>query len=72
MVSNEKQDIQKILLCMNNFSNWPTDESIVNQFELVNKKAKEILSRMEFDDEIAEFLKKVKDKVKNIILCRII
>ena len=67
LVSNEKQEIQKILLCMNSFSNWPTDEGIVSQFEIVNKKANEILSRMEFDDEISVFLKKVKDKEASLI-----
>lgn len=62
LVSNEKLEIQKILHCLNNFSNWPEDESVINQYEEANKKAKEILSKMEFDDVIVGFLKKVKDK----------
>ena len=67
LVSNEKQEIQKILLCMNNFSNWPADESAISQYEKANEKAKEILSRMEFDDVIADFLKKVKDKEASLL-----
>lgn len=67
LVSNEKQEIQKILVCMNNFSNWPVDEKIINQYEIANKKAIEILSRMEFDDDIADFLKKVKDKEASLL-----
>lgn len=67
LVSNEKQEIQKILICMNNFSNWPVDENITSQFEEANKKANEILSRMEFDDDIADFLKKVKYKEASLL-----
>lgn len=62
LVINEKQEIQRILTCMNNFSNWPTEESIYEQFENANKRAEEILSKMEFDYDIANFLKKVKDR----------
>lgn len=67
LVSNDKQEIQKILLYMNNFSNWPVDESVTNQYEEANKKAKEILSRMEFDTDIADFLRKVKDKQASLL-----
>nr|WP_294485122.1 hypothetical protein [uncultured Anaerosporobacter sp.] len=67
LVSNEKQDIQKILICLNNFSNWPDDEIIAAQYENANQKAKDILSRMEFDDEIASFLKKVKNKEASLL-----
>lgn len=67
LVSNEKQEIQKILTCMNNFSNWPADENIVKQYEIADNRAKEILSRMEFDDDIANFLKKVKDKEASLL-----
>jgi len=67
LVSNEKQDIQKILVCMNNFSNWPIDENVTVQYEIANEKAHEILSRMEFDDDIADFLKKVKDKEASLL-----
>lgn len=67
LVSNEKQEIQKILLCMNNFSVWPTDDNVVKQYEIANEKAREILSRMEFDDDIANFLKKVKDKEASLL-----
>ena len=67
LVSNEKQDIQKILVCMNNFSNWPDDENTIRQYESANLKAEEILSRMEFDQEISDFLKKVKDKEASLL-----
>lgn len=67
LVSNEKQEIQKILVCLNNFSNWPADENITIQYEIAIQKAKDILSRMEFDDEIAQFLKKVKNKEATLL-----
>ncbi|MGD9567787.1 hypothetical protein SAMN02745248_00812 [Hathewaya proteolytica DSM 3090] len=67
LVSNEKQEIQKILACMNNFSNWPVDEAVSSQYETANEKANEILSKMEFDVEIANFLKKVKDKEASLL-----
>jgi hypothetical protein len=67
LVSNEKQEIQKILVCMNNFSNWPVDEAVSSQYETANEKANEILSKMEFDVEIANFLKKVKDKEASLL-----
>jgi len=67
LVSNEKQEIQKILVCMNNFSAWPTDENVVKQYEIANDKAREILSKMEFDDDVANFLKKVKDKEASLL-----
>lgn len=66
LVSNEKMEIQKILACFNNFSNWP-DESIAVQYDNASQKAKEILSKMEFDDEIAAFLKKVKNKEASLL-----
>lgn len=62
LVSNNKQEIQKILNCMNNFSKWPVNEESTAQYEIAKARAEEILSQMEFDDEIARFLKKVKDK----------
>ena len=67
LVSNEKQDISKIITCLNNFSNWPDDDRIVEQYEEASKKADEILSRMEFDDDIASFLKKVKSKEASLL-----
>ena len=47
---------------MNSFSCWQTDKSASNEFDNLMMKAKEILSHMEFDAEIAGFLRKVKDK----------
>ncbi len=67
LVSNDKQEIQKILNCMNNFSKWPVDELITAQYEIAKARAEEILSKMEFDDEIAGFLKKVKDKEATLL-----
>lgn len=67
LVSNEKQEIQKILICLNNFSNWPVDENITIQYERASQQAKDILSRMEFDDEISAFLKKVKNKEATLL-----
>lgn len=67
LVSNEKQEIQKILICLNNFSNWPIDESITEQYENASQKAEEILSKMEFDNDIANFLKKVKDREASLL-----
>ncbi|MBD5135512.1 MAG: hypothetical protein HDT39_06045 [Lachnospiraceae bacterium] len=70
LVSNEKQEIQKIqkiIVCMNNFSNWPVDENVSSQYEAANEKANEILSKMEFDDDIAVFLRKVKDKEASLL-----
>ena len=66
LVSNDKQEIQKILICFNNFSNWP-DDNIATQYDNANQKAKEILAKMEFDDEIAAFLKKVKNKEASLL-----
>ena len=67
LVSNEKQEIQKILICLNNFSSWPVDENITIQYERASQQAKDILSRMEFDDEISAFLKKVKNKEATLL-----
>ena len=47
---------------MNSFSCWQTDKSASNEFDNLMMKAEEILSHMEFDAEIAGFLRKVKDK----------
>lgn len=67
LVSNNKQEIQKLLVCMNNFSKWPVDEESTTQYEIAKARAKEILSQMKFDDEIAGFLKKVKDKEATLL-----
>ncbi len=67
LVSNQKQEIQKILACMNEFSKWPEDERVVEQFEAAYASAEEILSKMEFDDDIAKFLKKVKNKEASLL-----
>lgn len=67
LVSNEKQEINRILQCMNNFSRWPTDQSDSEMFDDAKKKAYEIASKMEFDKEIADFLRKVKDKNASLL-----
>ncbi len=67
LVSNNKSEIQKILISMNTFSRWPIDDSAMIQYEAARKKADEILSHMEFDDEISAFLKKVKDKEATLL-----
>ena len=67
LVSNDKLEIQKILVCLNNFSNWPSSEESADQYESAIKKANDILAQMEFDDEIAEFLKKVKNKEASLL-----
>lgn len=67
LVSNDKQEIQKILNCMNNFLKWPVDEERIAQYEIAKARAEEILSQMEFDDEIAIFLKKVKNKEATLL-----
>jgi len=67
LVSNDKQEIQKILNCMNNFSKWPVNEESTAQYEIAKARAEEILSQMEFDNEIAGFLKKVKDKEATLL-----
>ena len=67
LVSNEKQEIQRILNCMNNFSDWPTDTNVAMEFDKAVLGAEEILSKMEFDDDIANFLRKVKDKKASLL-----
>jgi hypothetical protein len=67
LVSNNKQEIQRILFCMKNFSKWPVDEECIYQYEIAKARAEEILSQMEFDDEIAGFLKKVKNKEATLL-----
>lgn len=52
---------------MNNFSNWPVDEAVSFQYETAKEKANELLSKMEFDVEIVNFLKKVKDKEASLL-----
>lgn len=67
LVSNNKQEIQKILICMNNFSKWPVYEESTTQYEIAKARAEEMLSQMKFDGEIAGFLKKVKDKEATLL-----
>lgn len=67
LVSNEKQEINRILQYMNSFSSWPIDESNSEVFNDVKLKAKEILSQMEFDTEIVDFLRKVKDRSASLL-----
>lgn len=67
LVSNEKQEIQRIWTCMNNFSSWPTDDSISKEFDNAVLKAEKILSQMEFDGEIADFLRKVRDRSASLV-----
>ncbi|MGO5136801.1 hypothetical protein ACTQ31_08720 [Clostridium butyricum] len=67
LVCNNKREIQNILYCINNFSNWPVTEENLNNYKKARKRADEILETMEFDDEIEEFLKKVKDKEASLL-----
>lgn len=67
LVSNDKNEIQKILICLNNFSKWPVNEESAAQYEIAKARADEILLQMKFDDEIAGFLKKVKDKEATLL-----
>lgn len=67
LVSNDKLEIQKILQCMNNYSKWPLDETTIEQFLVAEESAEKILEQSEFDNDIAQFLKKVKDKQASIL-----
>ncbi len=67
LVSNEKQEIQRVLGFLNGFSDWPTDEKVTNEFDEAALRAKEILSQMKFDDDIANFLRKVKDRNASLL-----
>ena len=67
LVSNEKGDITKVLSCMNNFIAWPVDQGKVDLFYSAKQASENILSQIEFDDEIANFLKKVKEKQATIL-----
>lgn len=67
LVSNEKQEINRILQHLNNFSYWPTDENASEAFDEAKIKADDILSQMEFDTEIASFLRKVKDRNASLL-----
>lgn len=67
LVSNEKQEIQKILSCLNKFANWPVDDSVTSEYENASKRAYEILTGMKFDDNISDFLKKVKNKKASLL-----
>lgn len=67
LVSNEKQEINRILQYMNSFSLWPTDENTSKVFDAAKLRAEEILSQMEFDAEIADFLRKVKDRNASLL-----
>ncbi|WP_395815308.1 hypothetical protein ACG3M1_09270 [Clostridium sp. C45] len=67
LISNEKQEINRILQYMNNFSSWPTDENASKAFDEAKRKADDILSQMEFDSEIADFLRKVKDRNASLL-----
>ena len=67
LVCNNKREIQNILYCINNFLNWPVTEDNFNNYKEARKRADEILDTMEFDGEIEEFLKKVKNKQASLI-----
>ena len=67
LVSNEKQEINRILQHLNNFSYWPTDKNASEAFDEAKIKADDILSQMEFDTEIAGFLRKVKDRNASLL-----
>lgn len=62
LVSNNKFEIQKILVVFNDFSNWPVNQGKIEQYEKALCQANDILDTMQFDEEIEEFLRKVKDK----------
>lgn len=69
LISNSKQEIQKILVGLNDFSKWPIEKDIYEQYEISYRRAKEILVKMKFDDndEVRVFLKKVKDKKATLL-----
>lgn len=67
LVCNNKAEIQNILNCMNKFSNWPVSEDTLNNYKKARKRADEILDTMQFDEEIENFLKKVKDKQASLL-----
>ena len=67
LVSNDKQEIQKILSSMNRFSEWPSEADFSKEFDEAIIRAKDILLHMEFDDDIANFLRKVKDRSASLL-----
>lgn len=67
LVCNNKTEIQSVLYCLNSISKWPVSNETIEQFTNAKKRAEEILEDMEFDDEIEEFLRKVKDKQASLL-----
>ena len=67
LVSNEKQEIQKILIGFNNFSKWPVTDDKLFVYENAYEQANNMLENMKFDKEISEFLKKIKNKEATLL-----
>lgn len=68
MVQADSKDIQQIYICINNIqNNWPVTDDIVNFYIDARERAKALLLGIKFDDDIKEFLQKVKNKQASLL-----
>lgn len=62
VISNNKMEISRITSRINKYKEWPVNEEVKDFYLESKEKAYKILNEMEFDEEIEEFLIKVRDK----------
>ncbi len=67
IVQSESKEIQQIYNCINNIQNWPVSSDVVKLYIAAKIRGEELLSEMKFDDDIKEFLQKVKNRQASLI-----
>ncbi len=67
LVKSDTLEISQITRCINNIQNWPVKDDAVTLYKAARDKGEELLSEMKFDEEIKEFLQKVKDKQASLL-----
>ena len=53
------KEITQILNVLNGFKDWPINKANIETYKTARQKGEKILSEMQFDDEIKDFLQKV-------------
>ena len=62
LVQSDSMEILQITKCITNIQNWPIQENAIKPYLIARARGEELLSEMEFDDDIKAFLQKVKSR----------
>ena len=62
LVHQAPNDVRKCITALNKCEKWPLSQEAIDGYTEAIQKADELMKEMRFDDEVKDFLIKVRDK----------